>query len=118
MQEHRARQPRLYRPAPMPSGNCTGGSACGAAEHRVPTGPGASLFAFWLSIMAGGPLRARPRPPLRSGPKGSQNSFEARCARAKNFAPGPLHSTALMPAQIFSAIRQKERAATAHSPHR
>mgnify|MGYP000881422211 CR=1 FL=1 len=118
MQEHRARQPRLYRPAPMPSGNCTGGSACGAAEHRVPTGPGASLFAFWLSIMAGGPLRARPRPPLRSGPKGSQNSFEARCARAKNFAPGPLHSTALMPAQIFSARRQKERAATAHSPHR
>jgi len=31
MQEHRARRPRLYRPAPMPSGNCTGGSACGAA---------------------------------------------------------------------------------------
>ena len=28
----------------------------------------------------------------------------------------PLHSTALWPAQIFSARRQTERAATAHSP--
>lgn len=63
-----------------------------------PPGPKPSWFAFWLSILAGGPLRTRPRPPLRY-------------ART-------LHSAALMPAQIFIARRQTEQAATRTPPEK
>jgi hypothetical protein len=69
-------------------------------------------FAFWLPIVAGGPLRARPRPPLRSGHKArklfpgrSLRSLGKLCARTLHFR-GPI------PAQISSARRQTERAAT------
>ena len=62
--------------------------------------------------MAVGPLRARTRPPLRSRAQGLADFSQAtRCARWENSAPRTLHSTAL-PAQISSARRQKERAAT------
>ena len=47
-------------------------------------------------IVAGDPLRARPRPPLRCGPTGSgQPPTNVRCAHPGPAPPGPLHSTAL-----------------------
>ena len=55
------------------------------------------FFAFWLFDYAGGPLRARTRPPLRYGHKARKLSACARrlarklCARTLRFA-------ALMPA--------------------
>lgn len=64
-------------------------------------GPLAQAFVYclvWLSSLAGGPLRARPRPPLR-------------CIRT-------LHSGALMPAQLSIARKAKRtggpRDATTH----
>ena len=82
------------------------GSACGAADAG-PCGSSAYLFAVWPPIVAGGPLRARPRPPLRSGPKGSQ-TFPGRSRRSlgKLCAPDLAHR-APRPAQISSARRQK-----------
>ena len=75
-------------------------------------GPAPHWFAFWLPIVAGGPLRARPRPPLRSGHKArklfpgrSLRSLGKLCARTLHFR-GPI------PAHISSARRQTERAAT------
>ena len=55
---------------------------------------------------------ARPRPPLRSGPKSSQ-TFPGHSLRSLGkLCAWTLHSTALMPAHISSARSQTERAAT------
>ena len=64
----RLAQRSLPRRPPVLATPTNSGSACGAADAG-PCGSSAYLFAFWPPIVDGGPLRARPRPPLRSGPK-------------------------------------------------
>jgi hypothetical protein len=54
--------------------------------------PSHFLFAFWLSIMAGGPLRARPRPALRFGHKARHISVRLAALARENAAPGPCAS--------------------------
>ena len=61
-------QRSLPRRPPVLATPANSGSACGAADAG-PCGSSAYLFAVWPPIVDGGPLRARPRPPLRSGPK-------------------------------------------------
>ena len=58
-------------------------------ERAWPWGPSLFKFAFWLPIMAGGPLRARPRPSLRCG------HSRRSCRFAGNCAPGPCTSRPL-----------------------
>jgi hypothetical protein len=57
------------------------------AEWLGPQGPSPYWFAFWLSIMAGGPLRARPRPPLRCAHKARKGSVRSQARWRKPLRP-------------------------------